>query len=559
MNRNSNFNFARNPGIEMSRSRFQRNNHKVDTFNAGELVPIYMDEVLPGDTFSLDMSALVRMSTPIFPVMDNAFMDVWFFFVPNRIVWNHWRELMGENRETYWTQKVDYSVPQVKAPTGGWAELSLADHFGIPTKVNNLSVNALPFRAYGMIWNEFFRNQNTTNPTQVEVDDKNINGKNPDEVTASNDWAITGAKPLKVAKLFDYYTGALPEPQKGEPVEISLASSWLPVGIGDYHGPLDKVSNAQALTWESPSGEGSASNDFNLAAIKQDSANPNGLKDYKTAISGNASGTKNLWAYPTNLWASPVTAAATVNQLRQAFQIQKLLERDARGGTRYREILKNHFGVTSSDARMQIPEYLGGTRVPINVSQVVQTSATNETSPQGNVAAVSVTPMRKSLFTKSFDEHGLIIGVAAVRTEQSYQQGLEKVWSRKDRLDFYFPVLANIGEQAILNKEIYAQGTSQDDEAFGYQEAWAEYRYKPNQVCGRFRSNAQQSLDAWHYAQNYDKLPTLSSEWMEQGDTEMKRTLAVQTEPDFIADFGFYNRTTRVMPLYSIPGLIDHN
>lgn len=550
MNRNSNFNFARNPGIEMSRSRFQRNNHKVDTFNAGELVPIYMDEVLPGDTFSLDMSALVRMSTPIFPVMDNAFMDVWFFFVPNRIVWNHWRELMGENRETYWTQKVDYSVPQVKAPAGGWAELSLADHFGIPTKVNNLSVNALPFRAYGMIWNEFFRNQNTTNPTQVEVDDKNINGKNPDDVNASNDWAITGAKPLKVAKLFDYYTGALPEPQKGEPVEIGIAGG----------APLAVYQDSK-LTTIAPFTETENQNQqwklTNQQLIANQFKQPNDFNqpEWQTPVN-NYGGNSRTGYLGVNLGAAN---AITVNQLRQAFQVQKLLERDARGGTRYREILKNHFGVTSSDARMQIPEYLGGTRVPINVSQVVQTSATNETSPQGNVAAVSVTPMRKSLFTKSFDEHGLIIGVAAVRTEQSYQQGLEKVWSRKDRLDFYFPVLANIGEQAILNKEIYAQGTSQDEEAFGYQEAWAEYRYKPNQVCGRFRSNAQQSLDAWHYAQNYDKLPTLSSEWMEQGDTEMKRTLAVQTEPDFIADFGFYNKTTRVMPLYSIPGLIDHN
>lgn len=559
MSRNSEFSFAKNPGVSLSRSRFMRNSNLLTTFDTGELVPIYVDEVLPGDTFNLDMSALVRMSTPIFPVMDNAFLDVYFFFCPNRIVWEHWRELMGENRETAWTPSVEYSVPQVYAPTGGWAEDSLADKFGLPTKVENISVNALPFRAYGMIWNEFFRNQNTTNPTQVEVNDANVQGKNPDDVAKTNDWAITGAKPLRAAKLFDYFTGALPEPQKGEPVEINLASSWLPVGIGDYHGPLDKVSNADTLRWESPSMENQTIYTVDILAKPAAEVNPNGLKDFLTTGDAVQSNTGNGGMYPTNLWASPVTAAVTVNTMRQAFQIQKLMEKDARGGTRYREIIKNHFGVTSSDARMQIPEYLGGTRVPVNMSQVVQTSSTDETSPQGNTAAISVTPFQKTMFTKSFDEHGFIIGLCVARTENTYQQGIEKMWSRKERLDYYFPVLANIGEQAILNKEIYAQGTSTDDEAFGYQEAWAEYRYKPSQVAGRFRSNCQAPLDSWHYAQNYDKLPTLSSEWMEQDDAEMKRTLAQQNEPDFIGSFGFYNKTTRVMPLYSVPGLIDHN
>ncbi len=559
MNRNSNFDFARNPGVSLSRSRFTRTSDRLDTFDTGEIVPIYVDEVLPGDTFELDMTAIIRGSTPIFPVMDNSFLDVYFFFVPNRLTWEHWRELMGENRTTAWTQPVDYSVPQVTAPAGGWAELSLADHMGIPTKVDNISVNALPFRAYGLIYNEFFRNQNLTNPTQVEVTDANIAGKNPNDVKNSNDWAITGAKCLKSAKFFDYFTGALPQPQKGEPVEINLASSWLPVGIGDYHGPLDKVSNSDTLTWESPKMESESNATTGTVTFRVEGTNDNGLKNMNSYIGNGSPNSLNMGLYPTNLWASPVTAAATVNQLRQAFQVQKLLEKDARGGTRYREILKNHFGVTTSDARMQIPEYLGGCKVPINVSQVVQTSASTDASPQGNTAAISVTPFSKSMFTKSFDEHGFIIGVATARTAQSYQQGIERMWSRKDRLDYYFPVLANIGEQAILNKEIYAQGNAKDDEAFGYQEAWADYRYKPNTICGRFRSNAQQSLDAWHYGQDYDKLPTLSTEWMQQSDTEMKRTLAVQTEPDFIANFRFNCKTVRVMPLYSIPGLIDHN
>ncbi|ALS03636.1 VP1 [Gokushovirus WZ-2015a] len=547
MNRNSNFDFSRNPGVSLSRSRFNRTSDRLDTFDTGEIVPIYVDEVLPGDTFELDMTAIIRGSTPIFPVMDNSYLDVYFFFVPNRLTWEHWRELMGENRTTAWTQKVDYSVPQVTAPAGGWAELSLADHFGIPTKVDNISVNALPFRAYGLIYNEFFRNQNLTNPTQVEVNDANITGKNPDDVTNSNDWAITGAKCLKSAKFFDYFTGALPQPQKGEPVEIG-ATGGVPLAVYSDAKltnlyPIDN--NAQNEKWilgdTGIVSQWKIPNEYNQEAwstrVKNNQNNKNG---YLGANLGNA-------------------FAISVNQLRQAFQVQKLLEKDARGGTRYREILKNHFGVTTSDARMQIPEYLGGCKVPINVSQVVQTSASTDASPQGNTAAISVTPFSKSMFTKSFDEHGFIIGVATARTAQSYQQGIERMWSRKDRLDYYFPVLANIGEQAILNKEIYAQGNAKDDEAFGYQEAWADYRYKPNTICGRFRSNAQQSLDAWHYGQDYDKLPTLSTDWMQQSDTEMKRTLAVQTEPDFIANFRFNCKTVRVMPLYSIPGLIDHN
>lgn len=555
MNRNSNFSFSRNPGVSLSRSRFERVSDRLDTFDTGEIVPIYVDEVLPGDTFELDMTAIIRGSTPIFPVMDNSYVDVYFFFVPNRLTWEHWRELMGENRTTAWTQTVDYSVPQVTAPAGGWAELSLADHMGIPTKVENISVSALPFRAYGLIYNEFFRNQNLTNPTQVEIDDENIRGKNPEDVKNTNDWAITGAKCLKSAKQFDYFTGALPQPQKGEPVEINLGS-MLPVGPGKKH---EKIKNAaNTVLWDA-NGDHKAFASYLMAKYEGEGSTATG-KDLKTKVIGTTTSTTNaVDAYPTNLWADSSTAAITVNQLRQAFQVQKLLEKDARGGTRYREILKNHFGVTTSDARMQIPEYLGGCKVPINVSQVVQTSATTDASPQGNTAAVSVTPFSKSMFTKSFDEHGFILGVATVRTAQSYQQGIERMWSRKDRLDYYFPVLANIGEQAILNKEIYAQGNAKDDEAFGYQEAWAEYRYKPNSICGRFRSNATQSLDAWHYGQDYNKLPTLSTEWMQQGDAEMKRTLAVQTEPDFIANFRFNCKTVRVMPLYSIPGLIDHN
>lgn len=552
MNRNSENRFAENPQVGVSRSRFQRNSDNKTTFNTGELIPIYLDEVLPGDTHQIDLACVMRMATPIFPVMDNAFCDFYFFFVPNRLLWEHWREFMGENRETAWTPKTEYSVPQVTAPTGGWAEGTLADYLGLPTKVEGISVSALPGRAYGLIYNEWFRNQNTTQPTLVEVTDATTTGKN--DGSATNDSAITLAKPLKAAKVFDYYTGALPEPQKGEPITIPMGGNanvvmyydkeltkpiWSKTGSSSY----PSMSNLTANTGSSYVGDIGHEKTVTVKGTLKNAVDEDNLP-ITTAYLG------------TDL--SNVTAA-TINQLRQAFQIQKLLEKDARGGTRYREVLREHFGVVSPDSRMQIPEYLGGYRLPINVSQVIQTSSTDSTSPQGNTAALSVTTMNKSMFTKSFTEHGFIMGLAVVRTDQTYQQGIERMWSRKGRYDYYWPVLANIGEQAILNKEIYAQGNTKDDEAFGYQEAWADYRYKPSKVTGLFRSNAQQSLDSWHYAQDYDALPTLSTAWMEQGDAEMKRTLAVQNQPDFIADFYFMNKTTRCMPVYSIPGLIDHH
>lgn len=546
MNRNSEYNFAQNPQVGVSRSRFQRNSDNKTTFNTGDLIPIYLDEVLPGDTHQIDVACVMRMATPIFPVMDNAYCDFYFFFVPNRLLWEHWKEFMGENKETAWTPKTEYSVPQVTAPTGGWEEGTLADYLGLPTKVESISVSALPGRAYGLIYNEWFRNQNVTQPTLVEVTDATTTGKNDD--SATNDSAITLAKPLKAAKVFDYYTGALPEPQKGEPITIPLGGNAKVQLFEDKELsiPVERGNNI-AYTNTAISGSGNVTMSQNI------STNPNVALMVPTSPTGYFSKQAYLGANLTDV------TSATINQLRQAFQIQKLLEKDARGGTRYREVLREHFGVISPDSRMQIPEYLGGYRLPINVSQVVQTSSTDGTSPLGNTAALSVTTMNKPMFTKSFTEHGFIMGLAVVRTDQTYQQGIERMWSRKGRYDYYWPVLANIGEQAILNKEIYAQGNEKDNEAFGYQEAWADYRYKPNKVTGLFRSNAQQSLDAWHYAQDYDALPTLSTAWMEQNDTEMKRTLAVQSQPDFIADFYFMNKTTRCMPVYSIPGLIDHH
>lgn len=546
MNRNSENRFAENPQVGVSRSRFQRNSDNKTTFNTGDLIPIYLDEVLPGDTHQIDVACVMRMATPIFPVMDNAFCDFYFFFVPNRLLWEHWKEFMGENKATAWTPKTEYSVPQVTAPTGGWAEGTLADYLGLPTKVEGISVSALPGRAYGLIYNEWFRNQNVTQPTLVEVTDATTTGKN--DGSATNDSAITLAKPLKAAKVFDYYTGALPEPQKGEPITLPLGGN---APIVPFEDDLKTVSQDDIYMRSYTVSGATHSPKLGIQYTQN-------VGTYK--VKGPNTPAKNEEEIEHYLMADlSAVNATTINQLRQAFQIQKLLEKDARGGTRYREVLREHFGVVSPDARMQIPEYLGGYRLPINVSQVIQTSSTDSTSPQGNTAALSVTTMNKSMFTKSFTEHGFIMGLAVVRTDQTYQQGIERMWSRKGRYDYYWPVLANIGEQAILNKEIYAQGSAKDEEAFGYQEAWADYRYKPSKVTGLFRSNAQQSLDSWHYAQDYDKLPTLSTEWMEQTDTEMKRTLAVQNQPDFIADFYIMNRTTRCMPVYSIPGLIDHH
>lgn len=545
MNRNSEYNFAQNPQVGVSRSRFQRNSDNKTTFNTGDLIPIYLDEVLPGDTHEIDVACVMRMATPIFPVMDNAFCDFYFFFVPNRLLWEHWKEFMGENKETAWTPKAEYSIPQVTAPAEGWAEGTLADYLGLPTKVKGISVSALPGRAYGLIYNEWFRNQNVTQPTLVEVTDATTTGKNDGSKT--NDSAITLAKPLKAAKVFDYYTGALPEPQKGEPITLPLTGN---ASVKPYESDL-KTLNPDDIFFRQNSG--STSNLYPKAGIQYEQS----IGTY--TISGPKQPTgSDITTHYLMADLSSVNAT-TINQLRQAFQIQKLLEKDARGGTRYREVLREHFGVISPDSRIQIPEYLGGYRLPINVSQVIQTSSTDNTSPLGNTAALSVTTMNKPMFTKSFTEHGFIMGLAVVRTDQTYQQGIERMWSRTGRYDYYWPVLANIGEQAILNKEIYAQGNTKDNEAFGYQEAWADYRYKPSKVTGLFRSNAKQSLDAWHYAQDYDALPTLSTDWMEQGEAEMKRTLAVQSQPDFIADFYFMNKTTRCMPVYSIPGLIDHH
>jgi hypothetical protein len=574
MNRNSNSRFAQAPQVDIQRSTFDRSSGHKTTFNAGKLVPIYVDEVLPGDTFEMKTSAIIRGSTPIFPVMDNANLDIYFFFVPNRLVWDHWKEFNGENTTNKWEQTVEYSIPQMApplktetVPTPGWEKGTLADYMGIPTLVGpgasqtnpEYSVNHLPFRAYCLIWNEWFRDQNLQDPVLIDTGDSQTNGRHlipeGNSITFENQAALQGANLLPVNKYFDYFTGALPEPQKGPDVLLPLGTT-APVITKNT---ANKITSNASMTFTSASFT-------EIGKVHNVSIKTIGTNQGKLSFNA-APGTTELEsgnAIPNNLAADLSNAtAATINELRLAFQLQKLYERDARGGTRYIEIIKSHFGVTSPDARLQRPEYLGGERIPINIDQVIQTSGTMEgTTPQGNTGAYSLTGNQGSYFKHSFVEHGYVLGLACVRTEHTYQQGLEKIWNRKNRFDFYWPALANIGEQAILNKEIYLQQVkSMNEEAFGYQEAWAEYRYKPSRVSSAFRSNVTGSLDAWHYADYYEALPVLSAEWIQETYKNVDRTLAVQStlEDQYIADFWFKCKCTRPMPIYSIPGLIDHH
>lgn len=552
MNRNANSHFATNPtSIDMPRSSFDRDSSVKTSFNVGDVVPFYLDEVLPGDTFSIDTSKVVRLQTLITPMMDNLYLDTYWFFVPNRLVWSHWKEFMGENTQSAWIPETEYNVPQITAPSGGWNVGTLADFFGLPTGVSGISVSALPFRAYGLVMNEWFRDQNLSDPLNIPVDEATVTGVNTGNYITD---VVKGGMPFKAAKFFDYFTSCLPSPQKGPDVTIQLAQ-------GDY--PVTRTANENvSVSWlgagvpYNPVTIHSLRNGTNKASIDLITSN-----SPQSGIEGDLS--LFLPAGITNMSASiPELGIVTINQLRMAFQIQKFYERQARGGSRYIETIKAFFGVTSPDARLQRPEYLGGNRVPININQIVQQSATQSgTTPQGNVSGMSLTVDTHSDFTKSFVEHGYIMGLMVARYDHTYQQGIERHWSRKTKFDYYWPVFANIGEQAVLNKEIYADGSSADDEVFGYNEAWADYRYKPNRVVSEMRSAYAQSLDSWHLADDYSSLPSLSDEWIREDSSNVDRVLAVQSSVanQLFADIFVRNRTTRPMPLYSIPGLIDHH
>lgn len=566
MNRNNERHFNNVPQTHVSRTRFKRDQNILTTFNAGELVPFYVDEVLPGDTFSVNTAAIIRMTTPKYPVFDDAFIDFYYFFCPNRIIWDDFKRFMGEADETPWTPTKTYTVPTIQigyydgnTDNTGPKEGSILDYMGVPTKIvaeenvknKNIKINALPVRAYVKIWNEFFRDQNIGNPAVMYTNTGNAiyidRGDNESEESRLEE-AVRGGRCLHVSRFHDYFSSCLPYPQRGPEVNIPIQlEGTAPVYAGD---------KTRALT----SSESSWNNlglynglDGNWSNTK------NGIRlgsDGSPVSESNSGMPNNQISLHTSLYEAS-TVNITINELRQAFAVQHYYEALARGGSRYREQVRALFGVSISDKTVQVPEYLGGGRYHVNINQIVQTSGqqTENDTPIGETGAMSVTPINESSFTKSFEEHGFVIGVMCVRHNHSYQQGLERFWSRSDRLDYYFPQFANLGEQPVKKKEIMLTGTSTDDETFGYQEAWADYRMKPNRVSGKMRSNADGTLDFWHYADNYENVPTLSQEWMNEGKNEIARTLIVQNEPQFFGAIRVMNNTTRCMPLYSVPGL----
>lgn len=557
MNRNNERHFNSVPETHVSRTRFNRDQNILTTFDAGKLIPFYVDEVLPGDTFSVNTAAIIRMTTPKYPVFDDAYIDFYYFFCPNRILWDNFKRFMGEADDTPWMPTETYKVPSIKifndeggAKRGYPDTNSILDYMGVPAKIikkgetGSVEVNALPVRAYVKIWNEFFRDQNVGNPAVFSTGDEDIDYASGDgdesKVTQEQilENAIKGGYCLPVNKFHDYFTSCLPYPQRGPEVNIALTGN-APIKMYDDNG-INGPTNPTTI-WMSG----------NAAYLAQYNANQTIVALGSTEQTSGDSVSRYIATDLSNI------EAATINQLRQAFAVQHYYEALARGGSRYREQIRALFGVSISDKTVQVPEYLGGGRYHVNINQIVQTSGqqNQNDTPLGETGAISVTPVSESSFTKSFEEHGFIIGVMCVRHNHSYQQGLERFWSRSDRLDYYFPQFANIGEQPVKKKEIMLTGTATDDETFGYQEAWADYRMKPNRVSGKMRSNAEGTLDFWHYADNYETTPTLSQEWMNEGKTEIARTLIVQNEPQFFGAIRVMNKTTRCMPLYSVPGL----
>lgn len=558
MNRNNERHFLQIPEMHASRTRFNRDQTILTTFDSGKLIPFFVDEVLPGDTFQVDTTAIIRMSTPKYPVMDDAFIDFYYFYAPNRILWDNFKHFMGEVEETPWMPTKAYAVPQIKinasTPKPGPDEKSILDYMGVPTKIKKpFSINALPIRAYVKIWNEFFRDENVDNAAILKTDDADVTYNFEPEATETLEKdlknAVLGGNLLPVNKYHDYFTSCLPYPQRGPEITLPMSGN-APIYWADAKDdPLTIQDLKNNGTWTNESGY------LRRPLSQMMTQNYDNTNEKARAVLGyTSSGAKVGERMTADL--SSVTAA-TINDLRQAVAVQQYYEALARGGSRYREQVRALWDVTISDKTVQIPEYLGGGRYQVNVNQIIQTSGqqTENDTPIGETGAVSVTPIRENSFTKSFEEHGFVIGVACVRHNRSYQQGLERFWSRRDRLDYYVPQFANLGEQPVKKKEIMLTGEATDEETFGYQEAWADYRMKPNRVSGLMRSNATGTLDFWHYGDVYKTVPTLSQEWMAEGKAEIARTLIVQSEPQFFGAVRVANKTTRRMPLYSMPGL----
>lgn len=530
-------NFSQVPKVNLPRSVFDRSHGHKTTFDAGWLIPFYVDEALPGDTFKMNASIFARLATPVAPVMDNMFMDTFFFAVPNRLLWENWEKFNGAQDEP--GDPTDYVIPQL-TDAGGYSEGSLQDHLGIPTGVTNMSTNALFTRAYNLIWNEWFRDQNLQSKQTVDID----NG--PDSAA---DYILR-----RRGKRHDYFTSCLPWPQKGESVQLPLGSEAPVWGDGNVLGVQSQLSDAAGIFQGTGIGISTSTTTYK-DPVGTPVGTPSPLRnDYGIGV---VSKDNTTFAPASGLIADLSDAtAATINQIRLAFQTQKMLERDARGGTRYVEIIRAHFGVQSPDFRLQRPEYLGGGSSRVNITPVPQTSETS-TTPQGTQAGYGVVASGRNSFSKSFTEHCVLIGLVCARADLTYQQGLDRMFSRSTRYDFYWPAFAHIGEQAVLSKEIYMDDTSSDDDVFGYQERWAEYRYKPSKITGQFRSSAGTSLDYWHLSQDFATRPLLNGDFMQE-NPPVDRVIAVPSEPHFIFDSYMKLTCARPMPVYSVPGMIDH-
>lgn len=559
MNRETESHFSNLPEIKIGRSNMVRPFTHTGSGDAALLLPIYVDNLIqPGDSVKMKFSSIIREMTPLVPVMDTAWADIMFFFVPKRLVWDHWVNFWGQNDTEPWIQKVDYTVPKLKAPKEGWTVGSLAEKLGYPIGVGDIEVDALPTRAYCKIWNDWFRDENLKNPVYINTGDSLTQGTDWSEYTEESPFdpvtdAETGAYPLKVAKPHDYFTSALPGLQKGPEVYIPLGETTPLIGFDTGIEP--PVDTSPTLN-EDAIGKQIGILNRNSSATGQQFSSLY-YEDPDSATGSSFVGSNEYIGLAADLSNA---VGASITQLRQAFAIQRFYEALARGGSRYIEVLRNIYGVTAPDYRLQRTEYIGGTRFYINMNQVIQSDAgATDATPLGHTGAYSVTTGKKDdLFSHAFVEHGVLMGLMCIRTEHSYSQGINRQFTKFKLFDYYTPQLANISEQAILNKEIYAQGTEEDEEAFGYQEAWAEYRYFPNMVTGEIRVDAPQSLSAWTYADHYEELPKLGDKWIDETKENIARTIAVENHDQFFYDFYFKPIYTRPMPIYSIPGLSSH-